>query len=48
MPPALALELRRREILDPSGMGLGLPTSGVSGVTVRPLRREVTTGTESG
>eukprot|EP00198_Chlamydomonas_reinhardtii_P012447 XP_001701784.1 predicted protein [Chlamydomonas reinhardtii] len=44
MPPALALELRRREILDPSGMGLGLPTSGVSGVTVRPLRREVTTG----
>ncbi|KAG2428608.1 hypothetical protein HYH02_014310 [Chlamydomonas schloesseri] len=43
MPPALAQELRRREILDPSGVGLGLPTS-AAGVTVRPLRREVTAG----
>ncbi|KAG2500996.1 hypothetical protein HYH03_000818 [Edaphochlamys debaryana] len=44
MPPALARELRRREVLDPSGVGLGAMGGGVSGVTVRPLMREVTAG----
>ncbi|EFJ52446.1 hypothetical protein VOLCADRAFT_86539 [Volvox carteri f. nagariensis] len=42
--PALALELRRRELLDPYGPYAASGPAGVSGVTVRGLKRTVTAG----